>query len=61
MLASMQFFGVFQGERSEESVRYRPSQWVDGASCGSCVLGVHYCNEGSMTATLAGPRATQCS
>lgn len=40
-------------------VRHSQSQWVAGASHGSCVLGVHYCNEGRMTATLAGPQAAQ--
>lgn len=48
---------VFQWERGEPSVRYRQTQWVDGASRGSCVLGLHYCNEDTMTATLAGPQA----
>lgn len=65
LLDSMPFLSgcacVFYGERGEERVRYSQSQWVDGASCGSCVLGVHYCNEGSMAATLAGPQAAQYS
>lgn len=42
-------------------MEYHSSQWVVEASCVSCVLGVHYCNEGSATATLAGPQAAQCS
>lgn len=49
---------VYLRERGEESVRYSQSQGVDGASRGSCALGDHYCNEGSMAATLAaGPQA----
>lgn len=35
------------------------SQCVGGVSRGSCALGDHYCNEGSMAATLVGPRALQ--
>uniref|UniRef100_A0A3B4ZC29 Protocadherin Fat 3-like n=1 Tax=Stegastes partitus TaxID=144197 RepID=A0A3B4ZC29_9TELE len=38
---------------------YSHSHCVDGASRGSCVLGDHYCNEGSMAASLAGPQAAQ--
>lgn len=40
-------------------MRYSQSQCVDGVSRGSCVQGDHYCNEGSMAATLAGPQAAR--
>lgn len=48
-------------EREVHSVRYNQRLWADVASRGSCILGIHYCNEGSMTATLAGPQAAQYS
>lgn len=38
----------------EESVRFSQSPGGMGASRGSCALGDHYCNEGSMAATQAG-------
>lgn len=48
-----------EGMRWRESTRYSQSRHVDGASRGSCVLRDHYCNEGNMAATLAGPQAAQ--
>lgn len=44
-------------KKFKERARYSDSHCVNGASRGSCVLGDHYCNEGSMAATLAGPQA----